>query len=182
MRALVPPSNSLGAFYMAKITLHGTPFQTEGSLPEIGQQAPDFTLANADLNDVTLADFGGKKKIISIVPSIDTPVCATTTRKFNEHAKAHGDVAVLVVSADLPFAHKRFCGADELTQVVTLSTFRSPNFARDYGVLIQDGPLAGLCARALVVLDADNKVLYNQFVEEVADEPDYHAALTAVTE
>ncbi len=165
---------------MAKITLQGNEIHTNGSLPEIGAAAPDFTLVNKDLEDVTLATFPGKKKIISIVPSLDTPVCAISTKKFNDYAQEHQEAVVLIVAADLPFAMSRFCGAESLEQVVPLSVMRSKDFSKDYGVLIEDGPLAGITARAVVVLDQDNTVIYSELVDEIAHEPDYEAALQAL--
>lgn len=164
---------------MAKITLHGNACHTSGNLPAVGSDAPDFNLANKDLADVSLTDFAGKKKVLSILPSIDTPTCATSTRKFNEHASALENVSVLVISADLPFAQARFCGAEGLENVHTLSTFRS-DFADDYGIKIIDGPLAGITGRAVVVIDENNTVVYTQLVSEIGDEPDYKAALDAL--
>jgi len=165
---------------MAKITLKGNPCNTNGALPAVGSQAPEFSLANADLQDVGLKDFAGKKKLLNIVPSLDTPVCATSTKKFNETAAARDDLAVLIISSDLPFAQSRFCGAENTNAVKTLSMMRDRKFAKDYGVLIQDGPLAGITARAVVVLDANNKVLYTELVPEIAQEPNYQAALAAL--
>lgn len=164
---------------MADITLKGNPIHTSGDLPTTGSAAPDFKLTNADLADVGLADFAGKKKLLNIVPSLDTPVCALSTKKFNDYARDHGDTVMLIVSADLPFAQKRFCGNEGLDNVVPLSTFRS-SFAEDYGVTIEDGPMAGVTARAVVVLDADDTVRYTQLVGEIAEEPDYEAALKAL--
>ncbi len=165
---------------MATITLQGNACNTNGELPGVGSTAPDFTLVDARLNDVHLADYAGKKKLLNIVPSLDTPTCATSTKKFNELAADHDDAVVLVVSADLPFASGRFCGMEGLDNVVPLSLMRGKGFAKDYGVLITDGPLAGITARAVVVLDADNRVVYTQLVPEIADEPDYDAALAAL--
>jgi thiol peroxidase len=165
---------------MATITLQGNACNTNGDLPGVGSTAPDFTLVDAKLNDVHLADYAGKKKLLNIVPSLDTPTCATSTKKFNELAADHDDAVVLIVSADLPFASGRFCGIEGLDNVVPLSLMRGKGFAKDYGVLITDGPLAGITARAVVVLDADNRVVYTQLVPEIADEPDYDAALAAL--
>jgi thiol peroxidase len=165
---------------MATITLQGNACNTNGELPAIGSTAPDFTLVDAKLNDVHLADYAGKKKLLNIVPSLDTPVCATSTKKFNELVAERDDVVVLVVSADLPFASGRFCGMEGIENVLPLSLMRGKAFAKDYGVLITDGPLAGITARAVVVLDADNRVLYTQLVPEIAEEPDYDAALAAL--
>jgi len=165
---------------MAKITLQGNEIHTNGNLPEIGATAPDFVLVNKDLENVTLASYPGKKKLISIVPSLDTPVCATSTKKFNDFAKEHDDTVILVVAADLPFAMSRFCGAEGVDNVVPLSIMRSNEFSQDYGVLIEDGPLAGITARALLVLDQDNAVVHSELVSEIAHEPDYDAAMQAL--
>jgi thiol peroxidase len=165
---------------MAQVTLNGTPLNTNGDLPAVGSTAPDFRLVDAELNDVSLADFAGKKKVISIVPSLDTPTCATSTKVFNEQLGGRDDVVVLVVSADLPFAQGRFCQAEGTANVKTLSMMRSRSFAKDYGMLIEDGPLAGITARAALVLDADDKVVHAQLVGEIADEPDYGAVMTAL--
>ena len=165
---------------MAQITLEGNPINTNGDLPAAGTTAPDFSLTGGDLNDVGLGDFAGKKKVLSIVPSLDTGVCATSTKVFNEKLGGRDDVVVLVVSADLPFAQGRFCSAEGTDQVKTLSMMRSKSFAKDYGVLITDGPLAGITARAVLVLDSDNQVLHAQLVPEIAQEPDYEAAIAAL--
>jgi len=165
---------------MAQITLKGTPTHTNGNLPKVGSKAPDFRLTDKDLNDCGLASWAGKKKLISIVPSLDTPVCAMSTKKFNDHARAHPDTVILTVAADLPFAMKRFCGNEGLENVVPLSLMRDRKFAEDYGVLITDGPLAGITARAIVVLGADDVVRYTELVPEIAQEPDYDAALKAL--
>jgi thiol peroxidase len=165
---------------MAEITLKGNPIHTNGDLPAVGSKAPDFRLTKSDLADVGLADFAGKSKILSIVPSLDTGVCAESTRRFNQLVASRDDVVVLVISADLPFAQGRFCSAEGIDRVVTLSIMRSRNFAKDYGVLIQDGPLAGITARAVVLLDADDKVLHTELVPEIGQEPDYDAAFAAL--
>ena len=164
---------------MATITLHGNEIHTNGELPDVGSQAPDFHLVDGELNDRRLSDYSGKKKLLSIVPSLDTGVCATSTKKFNEHA-AGKNAVMLVVSADLPFAMTRFCGGEGVDKVLPLSMMRSRNFAKDYGVLIEDGPLAGITARAVVVLDESDKVLYAELVPEIAQEPDYDAALAHI--
>jgi len=164
---------------MATVTLKGSPITTNGELPKVGAKAPDFKLTTADLKDVALADYKGKRKVMNIVPSLDTPTCATSTRKFNEKAGQMPNTVVLVVSADLPFAMKRFCTAEGLQNVVPLSLMRGKSFAKDYGVLIQDGPLAGITARAVVVLDENDKVTYTQLVPEIGQEPDYDKALAA---
>ena len=165
---------------MANITHRGNPIHTSGDLPPVGAKAPDFKLTTAELKDVSLADYKGKKKVLNIVPSLDTPTCATSTRKFNESAGKKPDTVVLVISADLPFAMKRFCTTEGLQNVVPLSLMRDKKFATDYGVLIQDGVLAGITARAVVVLDQNDKVVYKQFVPEIGQEPDYDPALKAL--
>lgn len=165
---------------MTTVTLKGNPCNTNGELPTVGSQAPDFKLVAADLQDVSFANYSGKKKLLNIVPSLDTPTCATSTRKFNETFAGRSDAVALVISADLPFASGRFCSIEGIQNVVALSLMRDKKFAEDYGVLIQDGPLAGLTTRAVVVLDADNKVLYTQMVPEIGQEPDYEAALKAL--
>lgn len=166
---------------MATVTLKGNPVNIGGNLPQPGQTAPDFQLADAKRNLLSLADFAGKRKVLNIFPSIDTPTCATSVRTFNQKAGALNNTVVLCISADLPFAQSRFCGAEGIDNVVTLSTFRdTPKFARDYGVQIVDSSLAGLTARAVVVLDENNKVLHSELVGEIADEPNYEAALSAL--
>ncbi|MCP4406219.1 MAG: thiol peroxidase [Gammaproteobacteria bacterium] len=165
---------------MATITFKGNETHTNGELPTLGSIVPDFKLVDGALGDVVLGNYAGKKKLLNIVPSLDTSVCAISTKKFNDFAQQRDDVFVLVISADLPFAQARFCGAEGVDNVVTLSMMRSRNFAKDYGVLIQDGPLAGLCARAVVVLDENNKVIYTQQVSEIGEEPDYNAAIEAM--
>ena len=165
---------------MATTNFKGNPVQTNGELPKVGTKAPDFKLVKGDLSEVTLADFAGKKLILNIFPSIDTGVCAASVRKFNQLATEIDNTVVLCISADLPFAHSRFCGAEGIENVVMLSAFRSPAFAQDYGVALQNGPLAGLTARAVVVLDEQDKVVYSQLVAEITEEPDYEAALAAL--
>jgi thioredoxin-dependent peroxiredoxin len=165
---------------MATVTLKGNPIHTIGELPNVGARAPDFKLVNGDLKNVSLEDYAGKKKILNISPSLDTSVCATSARKFNEQAGKLPDTVVLLVTADLPFASKRFCTAEGLQNVVPLSMMRSRDFAKDYGVLIIDGPMAGICARAVVVVDERDQVVYNQLVPEITQEPDYQKALAAV--
>ena len=165
---------------MATVTLNGNACNTNGELPAAGSAAPDFHLVDGGLKDVHLADYSGKKVLMNIVPSLDTPTCAISTKKFNEHAATRDDVVVLVISADLPFAQGRFCGAEVIENVIPLSMMRSRGFAKDYGVLITDGPLAGITTRAVVVLDAGHKVVYTELVAEIADEPNYEAALAAL--
>lgn len=162
---------------MAKITLKGTPISTNSHLPPIGAKAPDFQLVDSDLKDRFLKDFKGKRKMIYIVPSLDTSVCSTSTKKFNEQIKSHPEVTVLVVSMDLPFAQKRVCSQENIANIITLSMMRSKEFAKAYGVLIEDGPLAGICARAVVVLDESDNVIYSELVPEITQEPNYEKAL-----
>ena len=165
---------------MSKVTLGGNPIDVAGRFPQAGDAAPAFKLTGADLADVGLDAFAGKRKVLNIVPSLDTPVCAASARKFNEEAGKLADTVVLVVSADLPFAAKRFCETEGLQNVQTLSTFRNPQFGEAYGVGITSGPLAGVTARAVVVVDANDKVVYSQLVPEIKEEPDYAAALAAL--
>lgn len=165
---------------MAQITLGGSPIQTVGDLPAAGAAAPAFHLAGADLSTIDSDSFAGGRVVLNIFPSIDTAVCAMSVRKFNEAAAGLDNTTVLCVSADLPFAAARFCGAEGLDRVKTASTFRSPEFGNDYGVTITDGAFAGLLARAVVVVDTDGSVLYDQLVSEIADEPDYDAAIAAL--
>ena len=165
---------------MATVTLGGNAVKVNGNLPKKGEAAADFSLTGKDLKDVGLKDFAGKRKVLNIVPSLDTPVCAKSTRVFNEKAAALPNTVVLVISADLPFAAARFCSAEGIDNVVTLSTVRSRDFAGSYGVDLADGPLKGLTARAVIVLDGQNKVLHSQLVPEIKDEPDYDAAIAAL--
>jgi thiol peroxidase len=165
---------------MATITLKGKPISTFGDLPEVGTTAPDFQLVGEDLQDASLATFQGKKKILNIVPSLDTSVCATSARKFNERAKEIPGCVIAMVSADLPFAAERFRSNEKLTDIITLSMMRSQDFGRDYGVLITSGPLAGLCARAVVVIDEHDKVVHRQLVPEITREPNYDDVLAAL--
>ncbi len=165
---------------MANVTFLGNRVTTNGDLPAVGSAAPDFSLADKDLQDLGLSDFAGRKRLLNIVPSLDTPTCATSTRKFNESFAGREDAVALVISADLPFAQGRFCATEGLRNVVTLSLMRGKKFARKYGVLIKDGPLKGLTARAVVVIDENGTVTYTQLVPEIADEPDYDAALRAL--
>lgn len=165
---------------MASITFQGNGIHTNGELPRVGETAPDFSLVTRELADVSLASYAGKKKLLSIFASLDTPVCATSIKRFNEAAREKSDSVFLMIAADLPFAMARFCGAEGVDNVIPLSMMRSKDFARDYGVLIEDGVLAGIAARAIVVLDQNNKVLYTELVPEIAQEPDYEAALSAL--
>jgi len=162
------------------VTLGGNAVEVGGNLPQKGQRAPAFSLVGKDLADVTLDKFAGKRKILNIFPSIDTPTCATSVRQFNQRANDRPNTVVLCISADLPFAQGRFCGAEGLNNVVTLSTMRGREFLDAYGVAIRSGPLAGVAARAVVVLDENNTVLHSQMVPEIKNEPDYAAALAAL--
>lgn len=165
---------------MATVTFEGSPLEVIGHFPQPGESVHSFMLVDKNLNDVSLSQFVGKRKVLSIVPSIDTPVCAASTRQFNEAASSQKNAVVLVISADLPFAQSRFCGAEGLDKVIMLSTMRGRDFQKDYGVLIHTYPLSGLCARAVIVLDEDDRVMYSQLVPEVTDEPDYEAALAVL--
>lgn len=162
---------------MAAITLKGNPVHTSGDLPGVGSAAPAFSLTAADLSQKSLGDYAGKKVVLNIFPSIDTPTCATSVRRFNAEAASKSDAVVLCVSADLPFAQKRFCGAEGIANVATLSSFRDSSFGAGYGLNIVDGPLAGLLARAVVVIDENGKVAYTELVPEIAQEPNYEGAL-----
>jgi thiol peroxidase len=165
---------------MSQVTLKGNPVQVDGQLPVVGRHAPAFSLVAKDLSDATLASFNGKRKVLNIFPSVDTPTCATSVRKFNEKASQLDNTVVLCISADLPFAQARFCGAEGLNNVVTLSTMRGHDFLKHYGVAVASGPLAGLAARAVVVLDEQDEVLHTELVGEIANEPNYDAALKAL--
>jgi thioredoxin-dependent peroxiredoxin len=164
---------------MAQITLKGNPFHTSGDIPSVGSTAPDFTLVAGDLSDASLATYAGKKKVLNIFPSVDTGICALSVKRFNADAAGREDTVVLNISADLPFAQGRFCGAEGVEDAVSLSSFRS-SFAQDYGLEIVDGPLAGLASRVVLVLDANNTVLHAEQVPEIAQEPDYAAVLAAL--
>lgn len=163
---------------MAEITFLGKALKIKGALPAVGSIAPAFTLTKSDLTEITQHDFKSKKLVLNIFPSLDTPTCATAVRKFNEGAGQITNSVVLCVSADLPFAHKRFCTSENLQHVVGASTFRHPEFGQDYGVTIIEGPLAGLLSRAVVVLDENGKVLYTEQVAELSHEPDYETVLS----
>ncbi len=165
---------------MASITLKGNPCHTCGDLPAVGSTAPKFTLVGADLSEMTFDSLAGKNIIMSIVPSFDTGVCATSVKKFNELAGDLENTVIVNVSMDLPFAQKRFCESEGVKHVTNLSAFRSPDFGNDYGLKIVDGPLKGLLGRAIVVINSDNEVVYTQLVPEIGHEPDYAAALSAV--
>ncbi len=165
---------------MAEITLKGNPVNTVGSLPQTGTSAPGFTLVKNDLSEASLADFSGKRIVLNIFPSLDTPVCAASVRRFNLEAANVPNTVVLCVSADLPFAHKRFCEVEGIDNVVSLSVFRSPEFGRDYGVTIADGPLKGILSRAVIIIDESGSVTYTEQVPEITIEPDYEAALKSM--
>lgn len=165
---------------MAQVTLKGNPVQTIGNLPAVGETAPGFTLVDKELNDISLPDYAGQKVVLNVFPSIDTPTCAMSVRRFNAEIGNRGNAVAICASMDLPFAHGRFCGAEGLEKVVSASAFRNAEFGQHYGVSITDGPLKGLFARAVVVLDESGHVVYNQLVPEIADEPDYDAALQAL--
>lgn len=165
---------------MATVTLQGHPITTSGDILAIGSEAPGFRLVGVGLKDQTLHDFAGKRKVLNIFPSVDTGTCAMSVRQFNQKAAALSNTVVLCISADLPFAQKRFCGAEGISNVVMLSLMRGRNFAKDYGLLLENGPLAGLTARAVVVLGEDNRVIYTELVPEIANEPNYQAALQAL--
>ena len=165
---------------MANIKLKGNPISTSGELPEVGSKAPDFKLVKTDLSEATLKDYAGKNVILNIFPSVDTGTCATSVRKFNEKAASIDDTVVLCISRDLPFAHARFCGAEGIEGVVSLSDFRSGDFAKSYGLEITDGPLKGLHSRCVVVVDKSGNVIHTEQVGEIVDEPDYESALSSL--
>jgi len=165
---------------MAQVKFQGNPVETSGDIPAMGTPAPEFTLTGKDLNDVKLSDFPDQTVVLNIFPSIDTSVCAASVRRFNEAAGSLPDTKVLCISADLPFASGRFCSAEGLDNVITLSTFRSPEFGKDYGTLIPGGALRGLQSRAVVIISKDKTVIYNEHVAEITEEPDYEAALNAL--
>ena len=166
---------------MAQITLQGNPVQTVGNLPAVGMEAPSFKLVKTDLSEASLQDFADKNIILNIFPSLDTSVCAASVRRFNKEAGDSPDTVVLCVSADLPFAHKRFCDIEGLNDVIPLSVFRSPEFGRDYGVTITSGPLAGLLSRAVLITDKSGRIAYTEQIPEITQEPDYDAALLALS-
>lgn len=165
---------------MAKLTIGGTPVKTIGSLPEVGTQAPDFLLTKTDLSDISLKNVAGKKVILNIFPSIDTPVCSMSVRRFNQEISKFSNAVVLCASLDLPFAHARFCGTEGLKEVISVSEMRSRKFGDDYGIRMVDGPLAGLLARAVVVIDETGKVIYSKIVEELKNEPNYEEVLSVL--
>ncbi len=166
---------------MTEITLQGNKINTNGDIPKVGNPAPDFVLVDSELNDVTLSSYSGMNKVLHIIPSLDTPVCQKSTKIFNEKIAKISNTVILAVSADLPFAMKRFCTDEKIEIVKPLSMMRSRNFAKDYGVLITDGPLSGITARAVVVIDENNKVIHSELVQEIADEPNYDSALKTIS-
>jgi thiol peroxidase len=165
---------------MATVTFKGSPVNTYGDLPKVGTKAPDFTLVKSDLSEAKLSDFKGKYVVLNIFPSLDTGVCATSVRKFNQEAANKVNTVVLGISADLPFAAGRFCSTEGIENVITLSTFRDESFGKDYGVLLVDGPMKGLLARAVVVVDPEGKIIYEELVSEIAQEPDYNSAINSI--
>ncbi|MEE9905607.1 MAG: thiol peroxidase [Chlorobium sp.] len=165
---------------MATVTLKGNPVETCGELPAIGSEMPFFCLVKSDLSEAGPADFEGKQLVLNIFPSLDTAVCAASVRRFNHEAASFDNTVVLCISADLPFAHKRFCEVEGLNNVISLSVFRSPAFGKDFGVELVTGPLKGLLARAVIVVDNEHKVAYSELVSEIVQEPDYQAALKAL--
>ena len=165
---------------MAKTAFKGNPVETSGSLPKIGEVAPEFKLVNSSLEEVKLSDFKGKNVILNIFPSLDTGVCAASVRKFNEDASSLDNTVILGISSDLPFAASRFCSMEGIDNTIALSLFRDDSFAKDYGVLLMDGPMKGLTARAVVVVNPEGKVIYNQLVPEITEEPDYNSAIDSI--
>lgn len=165
---------------MATITFNSSPINTSGSLPKLGQQAPDFKLTSGDLSEKSLTDFKGKKVVLNIFPSIDTGTCANSVHAFNEEALPLNNTVVLCISKDLPFAHSRFCAAEGVDHIMTLSEYKDSNFSNAYGLSIIDGPLRGLFSRAVLTLDENGKVLYSEQVSEITDEPNYTAALQSL--
>lgn len=165
---------------MAHITFKGNPVSTNANLPQIGEKAGEFRLVDRELKDHFLKDYKGKRKLLAIVPSLDTSVCSTMTKKINDGLKDHPEVVGIVISADLPFAQSRFCTNEGIKNVVTLSMMRSKDFAKDYGILIQEGPLEGICARSVLVLDENDIVVYRELVPEITKEPNYDKALEAL--
>ena len=165
---------------MAKTAFKGNPVETSGSLPKVGDKAPDFKLVNSSLEEVKLSDYKGKNVVLNIFPSLDTGVCAASVRKFNEKAGSKDNTVVLGISSDLPFAAGRFCSMEGIKNTVALSVFRDDNFAKDYGVLLVDGPMKGLTARAVVIVNPEGNVIYNQLVPEITEEPDYNSAIDSI--
>ena len=166
---------------MAKVTLKGNEVNTNSEIVSVGSLAPDFLLVDSELNDVSLSSFNNKNKILSIVPSLDTPVCQKSTVIFNDKVSEMDDTVMLIISSDLPFAMKRFCTSESLNNIQPLSMMRSRNFAKDYGVLLVDGPLSGITSRAIVTISKDNTVIHSELVSEIANEPNYQAAIDSIT-
>jgi thiol peroxidase len=165
---------------MASITFKGQPIHTCGELPKVGEEAPDFTLVKSDLSEAKLSDFRGKYVVLNIFPSLDTGVCAASVRRFNKEAAGMKNTVVLCISADLPFAAERFCSTEGIENVITLSTFRNPSFGEQYGLTIVDGPMKGLLARAVIVVNPEGKIVYKELVPEIAQEPDYNSAINSI--
>lgn len=165
---------------MSQVTFKGNPIQTAARLPEIGSSAPDFTVVKTDLAAISQSELKGRKVVLNIFPSVDTPVCAASVRRFNEEAAKFSNTTVLCISRDLPFAHKRFCAAEGIDNVIAGSEYRDTSFSDAYGVLIQDGPLAGLFSRAIVIIDEQGAIVYTEQVPEIGQEPDYDRALAAI--
>ena len=165
---------------MAKIAFKGDPVHTSGTLPKVGEKAPDFALVSGELAEVKLSDFKGKNVVLNIFPSLDTGVCATSVRKFNEKAGSLKNTVVLGISSDLPFASSRFCSTEGIKNTTALSVYRNHSFAKDYGVLLEDGPLKGLTSRAVLVINPEGKVIYNEMVPEITQEPDYNSAIDSI--
>ena len=165
---------------MAKVTLKGNEIHTNGELPKVGTEAPDFKGVKSDLSELSLSDLKGKKVVINVFPSLDTSVCAASVRRFNKEAASHPDTVVLAVSKDLPFAHARFCTTEGIKNVIALSDFRSSDFGENYGVLMEEGPLYGLLARAVVVINPEGKIIYTELVPEIGTEPNYEGVLKAL--
>lgn len=165
---------------MASITFKGQPIHTCGELPKVGEEAPDFTLVKSDLSEARLSDFRGKYVVLNIFPSLDTGVCAASVRRFNKEAAGMKNTVVLCISADLPFAAERFCSTEGIENVITLSTFRNPSFGEQYGLTIVDGPMKGLLARAVIVVNPEGKIVYEELVPEIAQEPDYNSAINSI--
>lgn len=165
---------------METVYFQGNPCHTYGTMPAVGEKAPCFTLVDSDMKDIRCNDFMGKKVVLNIFPSLDTPVCAASVRRFNEEAASVPDVQVICVSMDLPFAGKRFCTAEGIDNLIVASAFRSPVFVQKYGLQLVDGPLAGLLARAVIIIDGDLKVIYEELVDEIASEPNYRAAMSVL--
>ena len=165
---------------MASITFKGQPIHTCGELPKVGEEAPDFTLVKSDLSEAKLSDFRGKYVVLNIFPSLDTGVCAASVRRFNKEAAGMKNTVVLCISADLPFAAERFCSTEGIENVITLSTFRNSSFGEQYGLTIVDGPMKGLLARAVIVVNPEGKIVYEELVPEIAQEPDFNSAINSI--